>query len=273
MIFLIICTKGEPILKKTSTKTNQSVEKVFQIIEVMANNRGPIKLQDISEKLGLPPSTVLRFLKTMMLYGYVNQDPETQKYSLSMKFCHIGYLVSSQISIRSVIRPFLVELADRCQESACLAIDQDMMVVYVDVVDGPDKMLKTLQRIGKRAPLHSTGVGKVLLLNYSNNEIDHLIEEKGLTPLTPNTITTKEDLIAELQKVRIKGYAIDDEECEIGARCMAAPIRDYTGKVVAGISVSGPVSRMNIEKIERIQNVIKEIAAKASEKLGYKAEI
>lgn len=265
--------KGEIALKRTSTKTNQSVIKIFQIIEIMANNKGPIKLQELSEKVKLPPSTVLRFLKTMMICGYVDQDPETQKYSLSFKFCHIGYLVSSQISIRNVIRPFLVELADRCQESACLAIDQDMMVVYVDVVDGPDNMLKTLQRIGKRAPLHSTGVGKVLLLNYSEDEIDRLIEKRGLAPLTPNTITTKEDLIAELQKVRAKGYAIDDEECEIGARCVAAPIRDYTGKVVAAISVSGPVTRMNIEKIERIQNIIKEISAKVSQKLGYSSEV
>lgn len=259
-------------MKKTSTKTNQSVEKVFQIIEVMASNKGPIKLQEVSQKLGLPASTVLRFLKTMMLSGYVNQDPETQKYSLSMKFCHIGYLVSCQISIRNVIRPYLVELADRCQESACLAIDQDMMVVYVDVVDGPDNMLKTMQRIGKRAPLHSTGVGKALLIDYSNHEIEHMIKERGLTPLTPNTITTKEDLIAELEKIRKKGYAIDDEECEIGARCVAAPIWDYTGRVVAGISVSGPVSRMNIEKIEYVQTIIKEIASKASQKLGYKVE-
>lgn len=260
-------------MKGASTKTNQSVIKIFQIIEEMANNRGPIKLQELSEKLELPPSTVLRFIKTMMLCGYVEQDPETQKYSLSFKFCHIGYLVSSQISIRNVIRPFLVELADRCQESACLAIDQDMMVVYVDVVDGPDNMLKTLQRIGKTAPLHSTGVGKVLLLNYGEEEIDQLIEERGLAPLTPNTIITKQELIAELQKVRAKGYAIDDEECEIGARCVAAPVWDYTGKVVAAISVSGPVTRMNIEKIERIQSIIKEVSIKASKKLGYNPQI
>ena len=163
-----------------------------------------------------------------------------------------------------------MELADRCQESACLAIDQDMMVVYVDVVDGPDNMLKTMQRIGKRAPLHSTGVGKALLIDYSNHEIEHMIK-KGLTPLTPHTITTKEDLIAELEKIRKKGYAIDDEECEIGARCVAAPIWDYTGRVVAGISVSGPVSRMNIEKIEYVQTIIKEIASKASQKSVIKS--
>jgi len=99
-----------------------------------------------------------------------------------------------------------------------------------------------------------------------------MIKERGLTPLTPHTITTKEDLIAELEKIRKKGYAIDDEECEIGARCVAAPIWDYTGRVVAGISVSGPVSRMNIEKIEYVQTIIKEIASKASQKLGYKVE-
>ena len=251
------------------SKKNQSVEKAFQIIEIMASNRGPMRLNEISAALGLPTSTVLRFLCTLMSYDYVSQDVQTLKYSLSLKFCHIGNLVSSQFNIREPIRPFLYELSDRCHESVCLVIEENMMSAYIDVIDGPDSMLKTLNRIGKTAPLHSTGVGKNLLLNYDEAKLDDLISKKGLLALTANTLTKKEDLLKELERVRTQGYALDDEECEMGVRCIAAPVRDYTGKVIASISVSGPISRMTIDKIEVIKDIIKDIALRISHKLMY----
>lgn len=262
----------EQAQKIKSTKKNQSVERVFQIIEIMAQNRGAMRLQDIAEKLQLPASTVLRFLNTLMTYNYVNQDPETLKYSLSMKFCQIGDLVSSQISIRDIVRPYLVELSDQCKESACLAIEQDMEVVYIDVVDGPDNMLKAMQRIGRRAPLHSTGVGKLLLLNYDEAKLDVLISQKGLPSLTEHTITTKDSLIEELKNIGTNGYAFDNEECEIGAKCVAAPLKDYTGKIIASISVSGPVSRMTGNKLESIKEAVIRAAKIISQKLGYEQQ-
>lgn len=256
-------------MKEKSAKKNQSVEKVFQIIEIMASAKTSMRLLDISEKLSLPASTVLRFLNTLMAFNYVNQDPETLKYRLSMKLCQIGHMVNSQFSIRETVRPYLVELSEKCQESACLAIEDDMSVVYIDAVDGPDSILRTMQRIGKIAPLHSTGVGKLLLLNYSAGKLDRLIAEKGLPALTLNTITTKEKLLFELEKIRTQGYSLDDEECEIGAKCIAAPLRDYTGNIVACISVSGPVSRMTCEKTEKITATIDRIALDLSRRLGY----
>ena len=262
-------SKGVIALNNKSLPINQSLEKALQIIEVMASNKGPMRLQDISINLGFPQALSLRFLNTLMLYNYVNQDPETLRYSLSFKFSHIGNLVSEQLSIRDIVRPYLLELSEKCQESACLAIDGDMMVVYVDVVDGPDNMLKAMQRIGKRAPFHSTGVGKILLLNYNDSELDSIIKETGLSKLTKHTITTKEALISELAKVKEQGFALDDEECEIGARCIAAPIRDYTGKNIAAISVSGPTSRMTMSKINHISKIIKDYSTEISNKLGY----
>lgn len=257
-------------MKDKTAKKNQSVGRVFQIIEIMASTKTSMRLLDISETLSLPASTVLRFLNTLMAFNYVSQDPETLKYRLSTKFCMIGNLVNSQFSIRETVRPYLVELSEKCQESACLAIEDDMSVVYIDVVDGPDSMLKTMQRIGKIAPLHCTGVGKLLMLNYTMGKLDMLIAEKGLPLLTLNTITTKEKLMAELEKIRTQGYSLDDEECEIGAKCIAAPLRDYTGNIVACISVSGPVSRMTCEKMENIKEVINQTALDLSIKLGNK---
>lgn len=250
-------------------KINQSVEKVFQIIETMAEGREPLRLQDISLKVEMPASTTLRLINTLINCGYAKQDPVTLRYSLSLKFMHIGSLVSSQTSIRDVAHPYLIELSRKCKESVCLAIEQNMEVVYIDVIDGPDGMLRITQRIGKIAPMHSTGVGKLLLLNYDSKELNNFIAMKGLEALTPNTVTSKEELLKELEKIKLQGYALDDEECELGARCISAAIKDYTGKAVAGISVSGPITRMTMEYIDTIKNTVMETARKISELLAY----
>lgn len=256
-------------MKNRLTERNQSVEKTLQIIETMAENRGPMRLSDISSKVRYPASTVLRMLNALISLGYVKQDADTSKYLLTMKFCRIGELIKSQYSIRDIVRPYLEELARRCQESSCLAIEDDMTVVYIDVVDGPDKILRTLQRIGKMAPMHCTGVGKLLLLNYSEEQLKSLVERKGLPKLTENTITTLHDLGEELKKIRMQGYALDNEECEIGARCVAAPIRDYTGRIVACMSISGPATRITMEKIENVKDIIIEVSNLASLELGF----
>jgi len=253
-------------------KNNQSVEKALQIIETMAQTREPLRLQDIALKVEMPASTTLRFIYTLIKCGYAHQDPNTLRYSLTLKFMHIGSLISSQTSIRDIAHPYLVELSKKCNESVCPAIEQDMEIVYIDVVDGPDGMLKITQRIGKLAPIHSTGIGKLMLLNYDLKQVNQMIALKGLKTLTPNTITTKEELLNELEKVKVQGYALDDEECELGARCLSAGIRDYTGKFVAGISVSGPTTRMTMEYISAIKNIVLDTANKISELLAYSVD-
>ena len=256
-------------MKEKLSKKNQSVEKVFHIIEIMTKGKGSMRLQDISLESKLPASTVLRLLNTLLTYNYVNQNPENSKYSLSMKFCQLGNFIHSQISIRDIIKPFLIELSEKSQESACLAIEEDVMAVYIDNVEGPDKILRTMQRIGKRAPLHSTGVGKILLLNYSEKELETFVKNKGLVMLTTNTITTLDGLILELKKVRSQNYAFDNEECELGARCIAVPIKDYTGKIVASMSVSGPSSRLTFNKIDFIKPIILKLSIDATKALGF----
>ena len=260
-------------METKKTVKSQSVERTFQIIEVMAKERGQMRLLDIADKVQLPASTVLRYLATLMSFNYVRQDPETQRYSLSLKFCQIAYMINSQFSIRDIARPYLIRLADICRESTCLAQEEDMTVMYIDAIDGPDNMLKTFQRIGKKAPMHCTGVGKLLLLNYSEEKLDQMISKFGMPSFTPNTITSKQELLDELRKVRSNNYAVDDEECEIGARCLAAPIRDYTNKVIAAISVSGPTNRMTMKRIDEIRKYILAYADQISGMLEYKNKV
>jgi DNA-binding IclR family transcriptional regulator len=255
---------------KKLAKINQSIEKTFNIIEIMAEGGEPLRLQDIALKVDMPASTVLRLVNTLVSCGYAYQDSNTLKYSLSLKFMQIGGLVSSQTRIRDIAHPYLLEISKKSKESVCLAIEHDMEVLYLDVIDGPGGMLRITQRIGKIAPLHSTAVGKILMLNYDAKQLNQLIAIKGLTALTPNTITDKESLIKEINKIEMQGYAIDDEECELGARCISAGIKDYSGKYIAGISVSGPTTRMSMEYINTIKNIVIDSAKIISKQLAYK---
>jgi len=252
-----------------ATKRNQSLTKAFQIIETMAEAAGPLRLQEIGGILGLPASTVLRFLKTLMDNGYVGQNPDTLQYFLTLKFCRIGDQVKRQVKIRDLVRPHILRLSKTLGESTSLAVEQDLLVVYIDVVDGPDHILQSLQRIGKIAPMSATGVGKVLLIDKTDAEIAELIQSRGLPKLTDKTIHSKSGLLKELQRIRERGFAVDDEECEPGVRCIAAPLRDHTNRVVAAISTSMPVGRMPKERVEEVGGVLSRLAGEISLELGY----
>ncbi len=252
-----------------AVKSNLSIGKAFQIMEALALARGPMRLQDISQKININTSTVLRFLKTLMDQDYVGQNHQTSQYYLTMKLCWLGEEIKARFRFRDVVRPYLESMAEDWKESTFLAVEQNGDVVYLDAVDGPDHVLRTLQRIGKMAPLNSTAVGKCILSGYDEKSLDNLIASKGLVALTHRTIVTKSSLIAELERVKNEGCAIDDEECELGMRCVAAPLLDYSGRIIAAISTSGPVNRMDMEKITRIKISIKTIAHRISVDLGY----
>jgi len=247
---------------------NKSLERALRIIEIIAQNKHPMKLQDISKQSGIPESTVLRILQTLIVNRYAFQDEDTNAYYLTMKLSYIGNLISSSIDIREIAKPFLRKLSEQCRESASLVIEQDMQAVYIDFVDGPDSLLKTLKLIGRTAPLHCTAVGKCILTNYSAEKLDKYISIKGLIKTTKNSIDNKKNLILEINKIKKQGYAIDNEECEIGVRCIAAPIIDYMGTVIASISITGPSTRLTLDRINRLKNYVKETAKNISSRLS-----
>lgn len=151
-----------------------------------------------------------------------------------------------------------------------LAIEQDRGVLYLDFVDNPRWMMKTMLRIGKNAPIHTTASGKVLLSSFSYRKVEEIIAEKGLERLTENTITTPEKLFGELALIRKRGYAVDDEECEIGHRCIAVPIYDYSGNVAGAISAFDNIERVTDRRIETVLlPELKRTAREISLRLGY----
>ncbi|WMJ89912.1 IclR family transcriptional regulator [Anaerocolumna sp. MB42-C2] len=254
--------------KNNPSQFNQSAEKTMRIIEFLAENNRPMRLIDIAGNLSLNTSTTLRFINTLTELGYIEQESNSSKYYLTYKICSISNKIYSKTSLRDIVNPYLRNLARQAGESACLAIEQSRQVVYIDVADGPDQMVKGMQRIGNIAPMHCTGIGKLLLLNYTESELDDLIARKGLTKYTDNTIVTKEQLLEELKKVREAGYAFDNEECEIGARCIAFPIYDFTHKIIAGFSITGPINRISDNFIKNHIPFMKSISVEISGKLS-----
>lgn len=255
--------------KSNPTQANQSSDKLLLLIECMSMMNEPGRLQDIAATTGMNPSTALRFISALQRRGYAAQEVDTGRYYLTFKICGLANNVSSRMSIRHIALPFLRSVSQIFGESANLSIESDMSVLYVEVVSGPSKTLMALQRIGNVAPMHCTGVGKLMLLDYSPQKIDQMIALKGLPKFTPQTITTPDALLSELARIRQRGYALDSEECEIGARCVAAPIRDYTGVIVAGISVSGPCTRMTDEHIFSHLPALIDAADQISYRLGW----
>jgi len=255
--------------KPATPSANQSAEKALRIMEYLSLCRDPARLMDIADDLKLNVSTTLRFINSLQKCGYVVQDPETQRYYLTFKICRIANQQLKNMELYRITHPFLQQLSNYFDESACISIERNMMMVYVDVATSPSRILMGQQFIGNAVPMHCTGNGKLILQQYSDDQLNKLIAAKGLTRYTDHTITTKEALLDELEKIRKRGYAIDNEECEIGARCVACPICDYTGNIIAGVSITGPSTRITMEVIREKLHFIRETADQISQALGY----
>ncbi|MDR3114641.1 MAG: IclR family transcriptional regulator [Treponema sp.] len=250
-------------------KKNQSLRKALHILEGMTRIHTPARLQDIAQSLGMPQSTVLRFLNTYCDFGYVQQDPATSCYYLTLKLTELGFRTKDNFPFPYSLLKYLKQITGTFYESSSLCVEQNMQMVYIAIEEGPDRMLQTLQRIGRIAPMHATGVGKLHLMNYSEAQLQKLEQTYGFPQYTKYTISTMHALKTEIERVQQQGYAIDNEECEMGVRCIAVPVRDYTGKVAVGISMSAPVTRLDMHKIAEIAGYLKAIGQKASEELGW----
>jgi DNA-binding IclR family transcriptional regulator len=250
-------------------KKNQSLRKALQILEGMTKIPAPARLQDIARSLKIPQSTLLRFLNTFIDFGYINQDQDTSCYYLTLKLAEIGSRVRDSFPFQNSLAKYVKQVAHEFNESASLCIEHNMQMVYVVTQDNPSRMLQTLHRIGHIAPMHATGVGKLHLMNYSDEKLEKLEKNFGFPKYTGNTITTIASLKKEISQIQKQGYALDNEECEEGVRCIAVPVRNFSGEVMAGISLSAPVARLDKERTEQIIRYLKNIGAEASKEMGY----
>lgn len=249
------------------SKTNQSVEKTMRIVEILAKANSPMRLSDIARDAEIPASTTLRMVNTLVECGYAYQEENgSQGYGLTMRFFKIGQMVASHFSIRDLAHAYLLSLAQDTGESCCLSILDHDEVRYLDVVESAKNHVMIRQRVGGTAPLHCTGSGKLFLCQYPPEKLSAFING-GLRRLTPHTLISAEELEYELKISLERGYTVDNEECEIGMFCLAAPIYDIDHKIIAAVSLSGPISRMTnmrieLELIPRLLQAAKQITEK-----------
>jgi len=203
--------------------------------------------------------------------GFVTRSPSSGGYALGLKLVELGQVVIGRIGLRSIALPHLQELVKITGETANLVILDGRNVVYVDKVESPSVLL-TLHRIGKRAPAHTTGAGKVLLGFLQDEDLSRLIKGEPLVSLTSHTIVSPEQLWEELELVRELGFGVDREECEVGAKCVAAPLYDHTGTVVAAVSISGPSARLPEERLIELSQIVRAAATKISQELGFRGD-
>jgi len=258
-------------MRETRGSTVQSIERALDILELLAKEGQPMRLTDLSLKLGQHKSTVHRLLATLERRQYVEQHRDTGRYGLGLRVFELGARVFNKMELRVEVNPFLRELVDRTSETAHLVIRDGWEAVYIDKVESPHS-IRMYSEIGKRTPLYCTSMGKVLLAGMSDDEIERFLREVKLVRYTPNTITDPNELRRHLHQVRINGYAIDDAEHEENVRCIGAPIRDYMGRVIGAVSLAGPSMRITRERMGELAKVLKEVTARISARFGYDEE-
>ncbi|MBM7623917.1 IclR family transcriptional regulator [Sporohalobacter salinus] len=251
-------------------KVVQSVDRALIILEALANKGSPMTLSSLAEKIDLNISTVHRLLNTLRVRGFIEQEEDNGKYYLGLKTFEIGNAAKKNIDLITISKPYLQDLVDQCNETANLAILDKGQVVYVDQVASTN-MVKMFAQIGSRGPAYCTGTGKALIAYEDPKRWADLFAEMEFQKFTDNTKVTPEILEKELKEIRQHGYAVDRGEMEEGVRCVAAPIKNHEGDVIAAVSVSGPSIRMTEEYIEEeVITAVVEVANQISSRLGYR---
>ncbi len=255
-------------MKKSPKYPIKVLDKTFSILDILLQHGSSMHMTDIAEKLGFYPSTVHRILDTLKHWGYVEQDSHTQKYQLGLKVLELGMAKLHQMDLVREATRCLKKLVNQCNETVHLGALEGGEVLYL-AKEESSQTIRMISYVGKRAPLHCTSLGKVLLAYLSAEERKKILEEKVLPRLTENTITDKEELEKELSKVREQGFALDREENEKDVRCVAAPIRNYQGEVIAAVSISSPIFRLDKNTQNNLKEALIETSKKISKRLGY----
>ena len=238
----------------------QVIERIFTLLEVLASREEAVSLKDISEKTGLHPSTAHRILNDLAIGRFVDR-PEAGSYRLGMRLLELGNLVKARLSVRDTALGPMRDLHKQIQQPVNLSVRQGDEIVYVERAYSERSGMQVVRAIGGRAPLHLTSVGKLFLAADDPQKVRAYAMRTGLIGNTRNSLTQLGTLERELQLCRQQGVARDNEELELGVRCMAAGIYDDQGRLVAGLSISAPADRLDDTWLPRLQTTARAISA------------
>lgn len=243
----------------------QVIERMMSLLDALAHSPDPVSLKELALQTRLHPSTAHRILSAMAAAGFAARaEPGT--YRLGIRLLELGNIVKSRISIRETAMPAMLKLHELTGESVNLGMRQDDEIVYVERTSSGRSAVRVVHIVGARAPLHTTATGKLFLADAGPQGARDYAKRTGLPGSTPGSITALPALEKELDKVRRHGYAFDNEEVEQGVRCIAAGIRDDSGELVAGLSLSTPADRFNGDWAP----VVRQTADEISHALGYR---
>ena len=248
----------------------QSAGKIFQLMETLAD-QGPCGLIEISHILGINKSTVHRLLNSLIYMGYVQQDEETLKYYMTLKIVNVSANVLKQIDILSISQPYLKHLMEETFETVHLVkrVDNDICYIQKLAPLNTGRSIQMASYVGMVSPLYCTAVGKAIMSRLPESEVRQIWDASLVTAKTEFTLKSVDELLAELEEIRKCGYALDNEENELGVRCIAVSINNFTGGSDYAISISAPTSRMSDERIQELVPLITGVSQKLSAEMGY----
>jgi len=246
----------------------RAVDRALDIIACIAERNGELAIDGIVEAVGLPKTTAFRVLATLEARGFVQRHPQLQTYRLGPLALIVGARALGDLDIRRIARPHIERLMAETSETVHLSVLSQDSALCIDKIDSM-RSVRMSSYVGFRDPLHCSGVGKALLAFQPDAMQKDLVARIPLPRRTPHTITSRKALQKQLIAIREKGYATDIEEIEEGLACIAAPIRDHTGQVVASVSISGPTTRVNDATLAELIPAVLACAAAISRDLGH----
>lgn len=233
----------------------QVADRLFLVLETLADT-GSVTLADLCRRLELNKSTLHRLLSSLIYMGYVKQDGETGKYSLSLKLLGLSNKLLGHMDILDAVRPSLKALAETTGETVHFVQLDGTEAIYIYKEESTQNSVRMVSKVGSRIPLYCSGVGKAIAADMEESQIQTVWEQSTIRKLTPHTIIDYTQFLEKIKEVRKKGYALDDEENELGVRCIAVSLPDYKGQAKYAFSISAPASRMTDERICELAQIL-----------------
>jgi len=255
-------------MSSDATPSAPAVERTLSILELLSVTRSGLTLPELSRRLGLPKSSTYCLLVTLERRGYLLRNNRTHRYMFGLKLFSLANLALSGVGLRENAAKFLHPLMQRTRLTVHMAIIEDHEAVLIEKVEPPG-LVRLATWVGKRLELHCSAVGKCLLAYLPETEFLRLVRDRGLTRNNENTITSIRKLKQQIAQIRHAGYAIEDEEGEIGCRCVGAPIFDHAGAAIAAISVAGTTAQIRSEEFAYFGELVRQTASDISQALGY----
>jgi DNA-binding IclR family transcriptional regulator len=259
-----------PMTKASPDSPSVAVERALIMLEAVAQESDGLSNAEISRKLNIPKSSASYILRTLETRGYLTRDEESGKYRVGLKILSLSRGALGGRDVRGVALPIMRHLTHETGLTCHLAVLDGPDAVYIEKVE-PEGFIRMDTWVGRRMRVHATSVGKAMVAHTPQERLEEILRKSGMEKRTPKTITTLPRLLKELEKVRAQGYAVDDEENNLGARCVAAPIFDERGSIEASLGLSGTTQQVSPQTMPRILEALKDAARHISMGMGYRA--